>query len=418
MNTDLIQQVIADQRAMISRKERGLPRMVNKDIHLKSKLISVITGVRRAGKSILTLQLADNFPAFHYINFDDERLIGFTVDDFNPMLIEMKKTNQANVIILDEIQLITGWERFARRLHDGGYKVFITGSNAKLLSSELATHLTGRYLKTELFPFSLREFLGYKNIDPADNTSDNKARILAAFDHYLLHGGFPEYLNTGFQEVLKHIYDDILYRDLIVRFGIRNVSGFKNLAHYLFTNFTSETGYLPLANLLGFSSSNSVKDYINILREGYLVFDILGYDYSLKRQYSSNRKIYVVDNGLRNTVSFRTSSDSGKLLENAVFVELLRQGNDVWYFRSKNNKETDFLISPDKPILIQVCSDLSNPLTREREVNSLSACMKELGRTSGLILSKNEEDEINAGEGRIKVIPAWKWMLFPEILNK
>jgi len=299
MNSELIQQVIADQRLMINRKERGLARMVSKEIHLKSGLISVISGVRRSGKSILTLQMADNFPAFHFASFDDERLIAFTVEDFNAMLIEMKKNSDAHVIVMDEIQLIKGWERFARRLHDEGYKVFITGSNARLLSSELATHLTGRYLKTELFPFSFREFLAYKNIDTADNTSDNKAKILNAFDHYLVHGGFPEYLHTGFQEVLKHIYDDIIYRDLIVRFGIRNVTGFKNLAQYLFTNFTREAGYLPLAKLLGFSSSNSVKDYISILREGYLVFDVPGYDYSLKRQYSSNRKIYVVDNGLR-----------------------------------------------------------------------------------------------------------------------
>jgi len=286
MNSDLLQQVIADQRAMIDRKDKGIPRLINTAIHLKSDLISVISGVRRSGKSTLTLQLAANYPSFHFISFDDERLIGFTVNDFNPMLIEMKKISDTRIIVMDEIQLIIGWERFARRLHDDGYKVFITGSNARLLSSELATHLTGRYLKTELFPFSFREYLAFNNIDPTDNTSDNKAKILAAFDHYLLHGGFPEYLKTGIQEVLKHIYDDIIYRDLIVRFGIRNVTGFKNLAQYLFTNFTSEYGYLPLANLLGFSSPTSVKDFINILREGYLVFDVSGFDYSLKRQYA------------------------------------------------------------------------------------------------------------------------------------
>lgn len=417
MNTELLQQVIADQKAMIDRRDRGLPRMADTTIHLKSGLISVISGVRRSGKSTLTLQLAANYPAFNFISFDDERLISFTVDDFSPMLIEMKKTLDTRVIVLDEIQLIEGWERFVRRLHDDGYKVFITGSNARLLSSELATHLTGRYLKTELFPFSFREYLSLKNIDIADHTSDNKAKILAAFDHYLFHGGFPEYLNTGIQEVLKHIYDDIIYRDLLVRFGIRNVTGFKNLAQYLFTNFTSESGYLPLANLLGFSSSNSVKDYINFLREGYLVFEVSGFDYSLKRQYSSNRRIYVIDNGLRNAVSFRTSADSGRLLENAIFLELVRRANEVWYFRSKNNKETDFVIRPADPVLIQVCSDLSNPLTRKREVSSLAACMKELGRTNGIILSKNEEEEINVPEGLVRVIPTWKWMLYPEILQ-
>jgi uncharacterized protein len=415
MNTELLQQVIADQAAMINRRDKGLPRVVNTAVHLKSDLISVISGVRRSGKSTLTLQLAANYPSFHFISFDDERLINFTVDDFNPMLIEMKKIKDTRVIVLDEIQLVKGWERFARRLHDEGYKVFITGSNARLLSSELATHLTGRYLKTELFPFSFREYLAFNNIDPTDNTSDNKARILTAFDFYLFHGGFPEYLKTGIQEVLKHIYDDIIYRDLIVRFGIRNVAGFKNLAQYLFTNFTCEAGYLPLANLLGFSSPTSVKDFINILREGYLVFDVSGFDYSLKRQYASNQKIFVVDNGLRNAVSFRISTDEGRLLENAVYIELLRRGQEVWYFRSKNNKETDFLIQAADPLLIQVCSDLSNPLTRSREVNSLAACMKELERRQGIILSKNEEGNAETSQGPIRIIPAWKWMLFPDL---
>jgi predicted AAA+ superfamily ATPase len=411
MNSDLLQQVIADQKAMVARKSRGIPRITNTDKHLNSGLISVISGVRRSGKSTLTLQLADQYPAFHFISFDDERLINFTVDDFNTLLIELKRTGDAKTIVLDEIQLVPGWERFARRLHDEGYKVILTGSNAKLLSSELATHLTGRYLKTELFPFSFQEYLMFKQIDPAEKTSDNQARLLTAFDEYLVQGGFPEYLKLNEQEVLKRIYDDIVYRDLIVRFGIRNVSGFKNLTQYVFSNFTSETGYLTLANLLGFHSATSVKDYLNVLIEGYLVFELTKFDYSLKQQYVSNRKTYVIDNGLRNTVSFRTSADSGRLLENLVFLELKRRGSDLWYYKSKGQLETDFLVDPANPVLIQVCYDLQNPKTRKREVESLAAGMRELGRQHGLILTKNEEGTINAGNGTITVLPAWKWCL-------
>jgi len=411
MNSSLLQQVIADQQALIVKKDRGITRLNNMSMHLKSGLISVITGVRRAGKSTLTLQLADHYPSFHYISFDDERLMNFTVSDFNAMLIEMKKNKDAGTIIMDEIQQVEGWERFVRRIHDEGYKVIITGSNAKLLSSELATHLTGRYLKTELFPFSFAEYLTLKGIVAGDKTSDNEARILNSFDEYLINGGFPEYLKANEPEVLRRVYDDIIYRDLIVRFGIRNVSGFKNLAQYLFTNFTNETGYQPLARLLGFHSATSIKEYLNILCEGYLIFELAKYDFSLKRQYASNRKVYVVDNGLRNAVSFRTSSDLGRLLENVVFLELKRRGNDVWYYKSRNNLETDFLINPGNPILIQVCYDMADPLTRNREIIALTMCMKELNRNEGLILTKNEEEEVKTPNGMITIMPVWKWAL-------
>ncbi len=411
MNTDLLQQVIADQRLMISRKDRGLIRHTDINKHLRTNHISVITGVRRAGKSILTLQLADHYDSFYFISFDDERLIGFEVRDFNDMLIEMKKSGQSQTIVLDEVQLVKGWERFVRRLNDDGYKVIVTGSNARMLSSELATHLTGRYLKTELLPLSFVEYMDFIGIDISDKSSENKARILQAFDHFLHHGGFPEYIKTEIQEVLQRIYDDILYRDLIVRFGIRNVAGFKNLAHYLFTNFTSESGYLPVANMLGFSSATSVRDFISILKEGYLLFEVNQYDHSLKKQYQTNRKTYVIDNGLRNAVSFRTSSDHGRLLENAVFLELRRRGSEVWYYRSRNNLETDFLIEPGHPQLIQVCYDMQNLQTRKRVISSISAGMRELNLNKGIILTKNDTETISVPEGIIQAMPVWKWMI-------
>ncbi|MEI6433343.1 MAG: ATP-binding protein [Bacteroidota bacterium] len=414
MNSEILQQVLADQKQMVARKYRGVPRMVNLSMHRQSDMITVISGVRRSGKSTLTLQLADQYPAFHFITFDDERLINFTVNDFNALLIEMKRTGDAKTIVLDEVQLVPGWERFVRRLHDEGYKAIITGSNAKLLSSELATHLTGRYLKTELYPFSFAEYLLFKGIDPADKSSDNAARILTAFDDYLLNGGFPEYLKSNEPEVLKRIYDDIVYRDLIVRFGIRNVTAFKNLAQYLFTNFSGETGYLPLASLLGIQSSASIKEYFSVLTEGYLIFELTKYDFSLKRQYASIRKIYVIDNGLRNVVSFRTSADSGRLLENTVFLELKRRGFEVWYYKTGNNRETDFLINPANPMLIQVCYEMQNPKTRKREIDSLLACMKEVNSAEGLILTKNEEEAIETGNETIRVVPVWKWCLGAE----
>ena len=411
MNSEILKQVIADQKIMIARKSRGIPRIANLEMHLKSDLMTVISGVRRSGKSTLTLQLADKYPSFHYITFDDERLMNFSINDFNDMMIEMKRSSDSRTIVIDEIQLVVGWERFVRRLHDEGYKVIITGSNAKLLSSELATHLTGRYLKTELFPFSFAEFLMFKQIDSSEKSSDNIARILTAFDEYLLNGGFPEYLKVNEPEVLKRVYDDIIFRDLIVRFAIRNVNGFKNLSQYIFTNFTSETRYLTLAKLLGFNSPTSIKDYLNILSEGYLIFQLTKYDFSLKRQYDSNRKIYVIDNGLRNIVSFRTSEDLGRLLENIVFLELKRRGIEVWYYKARGNQETDLLINPLNPVLFQVCYEIQNPRTREREISSLLASIKELKIERGTILTKNDEETISIGNLVIRILPVWKWLL-------
>ena len=246
MNNLVLQQVVADQKKMASSKKRGVRRLADLDKHFRSRQISVISGVRRSGKSTLVLQLADLYPDFHFVTFDDERLINFTVSDFNALLVELNRHSSSKVIFLDEVQNVDSWERFARRIHDDEYKVYVTGSNSKLLSSELATHLTGRYIRTELFPFSFAEFLSLRDLDFRDKTTENLGKISGAFDFYMLNGGFPEYLTTGDREFLHRVYEDIIYRDLIVRFGIKNIKGFKNLVQYLFTNFTKESNYNSL----------------------------------------------------------------------------------------------------------------------------------------------------------------------------
>ena len=178
----ILQQVIADQKIMASRRSRGTDRLINTEKHLKSEQISVISGIRRSGKSTLLLQLADKYPDFHFITFDDERLINFQVSDFNTLLTELNKHNPSRTILIDEVQNIHGWERFVRRLHDEQYKVYISGSNSKLLSSELSTHLTGRYVKTELFPFSFAEYLKFRGIDSSNKASANIGKVSSAFD--------------------------------------------------------------------------------------------------------------------------------------------------------------------------------------------------------------------------------------------
>jgi len=206
--------------------------------------------------------MADLFHDFHFITFDDERLLNFQVADFNTLLIELNKHIPSRTIVIDEVQNIEGWECFVRRLHDEGYKVFISGSNSKLLSSELATHLTGRYIKTELYPFSFAEYLQLKEIDFKEKSTLNLGKLSSALDEYLPKGGFPEFLISDDPEFLHRIYEDIIYRDLIVRFGIKNIKGFKNMTQYLFTNFTKETNYNSLAGILGFNSTLNPQDIV------------------------------------------------------------------------------------------------------------------------------------------------------------
>jgi predicted AAA+ superfamily ATPase len=196
------------------------------------------------------------------VNFDDERLADFSIKDFQQLLIVLQKKYSSQVIFLDEIQNIAGWERFVRRIHDEGYKIFVTGSNAKLLSSELATHLTGRYSKIELYPFSFKEFLRFKGVAYEKKSSAIKAQILKNFEKYLEFGGFPEFLKYNDEEFLKRVYDDILYKDLLVRFKVKEIKAFKQLAAFLFTNFTKEVSYNSLKNSLGFKKDGLIISII------------------------------------------------------------------------------------------------------------------------------------------------------------
>lgn len=402
--------IIVDQSESFQKKDSGITRDIDFKNYLKTKQIVIISGIRRGGKSTLLKQFSEKIGRFYYINFDDERLIDFDVKDFDNLMIMFQKIYSSKIIFLDEIQNIEKWERFVRRIHDEGYKVFITGSNAKLLSSELATHLTGRYLKIELYPFSFKEFLNYKNIDYGKSGSKNKIKILKSFDYFLKNGGFPEFVKYKDQEYVKRIYEDVLYRDILTRFNIREVKAFKQLANFLFTNFTQEISYNSLKNILGFKSVMSVKNYVDFMQESFLVFELYKYDYSLKKQFISDKKIYVIDNGMRNKISFYFSKDSGKMLENLVFLELKRRGREIYYFKDK--KECDFIIR-DKNKIVQVIQvtnevDISN---KQREFAGLLDAMSKFNLKKGLIITKNQEKAVEYDKFNIEIIPAWKWFL-------
>jgi len=409
INIEKLEEVCADQKKAFEGKDAGLKRLIDFDQALKSERITVISGIRRSGKSTLLRQFSNSLPDFYYINFDDERLTDFKVADFENLLIVWRKSGKSKNILIDEIQNVEMWEKFIRRMHDEGYKIFVTGSNAKLLSSELATHLTGRYLKIELYPFSFKEFLLFNNIDSSKKDSTTKADIIKKFDEYLIHGGFPEFLKYKESDFLQRTYEDIVYKDIITRFGIKEIK-FKEIVKFLFTNFTKEISYNSITKVLNIKSPITVKKMISYLQESYLVFEMFKYDYSLKKQYISDKKIYVIDGGMRNAVSFRTSNDLGRLLENAIFIEFKRKGMDVFY--SKGKKECDFVINDkDKVISVfQSCWSLTED-NRKREVDGLLEAMKESGLKSGIIITYSEDGEIIKDDCRINMVSAWKWFL-------
>jgi len=410
MNLSKLEEVAADQLNNFKNKDIGITRDIDFKKYLKTKQITVISGIRRCGKSTLLAQFSKKFKSFYYLNFDDERLINFNVSDFNNLMVAWQKKYSAKTILLDEIQNVENWEWFVRRIYEEGYKIFITGSNAKLLSSELTTRLSGRYFKIELYPFSFKEFLDFKKIDYRKNDTKNKVKILKSFDYYLKNGGFPEFIQFKDSEFLKRVYEDVLYKDLLIRFNIREIKAFKQLANFLFANFTKEISYNSLKNTLGFKSVTSVKNYIEFIQESFLVFELYKYDYSLKKQYVSDKKIYIIDNGIRNVVAFSFSTDSGKLLENLVFLELKRRGKEIYYFKDK--KECDFAVREKNKIkaVIQVTDNL-NAGDRERELFGLLAAMEKFKLKNGLILTKDQEDVIKNRKLIINVIPVWKWLL-------
>jgi len=406
-----LEEVTRSQKEVFLSRDPGIPRTIDVAQYTKTGQIVAISGIRRCGKSTLLRQIAQQYDAFHYINFDDERLIDFTTDDFSSLVLILEKIFPSlRVLFIDEIQNVAGWERFVRRIHDEGWKVFLTGSNANLLSAELGTHLTGRYVKITLFPFSFQEALAFRDIPAGEMTETTRAAVLSAFDRYLVEGGFPEYLKFKDPEYLKRTYEDILFRDIIGRAGIREVKPFRQLARYIFTNVANRASYQALKKTLNFKSAASVRDYVGYLEEAYLVFEIFRYDCSLKKQYVSDKKLYCIDTGMRNAVAFRFSGDTGRLFENLVFIELLRRNLSVYYFRQKH--ECDFVIE-DRGVItaaIQVCFEL-NEENRSRELAGLTEAMETLSVENGMVLTCCQEETLTIDGRKIRIVPAWKWLL-------
>lgn len=422
MEKSTLKTLVLEQRENIIAKDKGLKRDLLSEIAPNIKLphCLIIAGIRRVGKSTLLLQIIDSYfgEDFYYFNFEDERLINFNIEDFNLLyeaMIEFYGENKT--FFFDEIQNIRGWETFVRRMMDKNYKFILTGSNATLLSRELGTKLTGRYILSTLYPFSFREFLRFKeySFDGKDLLiTEKKVKIKKQFDEYLKRGGMPEYLKYNYnQEILQRLYEDIIYRDITARYGIKDMKTLRELALYYLTNITGEISYNKLKNTYKTGSVNTIKNYSEYLENSYLV-DILNiFSYSVKQQAIAPKKVFCIDNGIAVAISFAFSENMGKYLENLVYIELRRRGETLYYYKTKNNNSIDFVIKRGNKIngIIQVCFDIGNEKTREREIKSLNQAMNELGLNEGLIITYENEEIIKMNDQSIKVIPAYKWLV-------
>jgi predicted AAA+ superfamily ATPase len=396
----VIEDVYVSQKEHLSTLQLGLERELRGKIELDSDLVTIITGIRRSGKSTLLRQIINSrVENCCFMNFEDPRLAGFELGDFNKLDNIFPSEEDDSFYFFDEIQNVPGWERFIRNKQDFGKKIVITGSNASLLSRELGTYLTGRHIDYELFPFSYKEFLKFNNSKPGAES----------FQAYLDLGGFPEYLKYTNPEILFKLADDIVYRDIVVRYGIKNHNRLKQLLLYLLTNNGKLFSYNNLKKLFSLGSSNTIIDYISFFENAYLLFTIPKFSYSYKKQLYNPKKVYSVDTGLTSALSLSFSKDSGRKLENAVFLHLRKGFHSIYYFSEGN--ECDFLLMNKGKVVdaIQVCYDL-NTDNLDREINGLTEAMQKTGLNEGTIITFDQDDFFEKNGNKINVIPAWKYM--------
>ena len=397
---ETLRQIVIDQKTDLEFFEYGTEREGLGSIPLELPHAVIISGIRRSGKSTLLHQILKKLPNYYYLNFEDTRLINFESGDFEK-LDEVFHTEYgpSEYYLLDEIQNVKGWEIFVRSRLDRHKHLFITGSNASMLSKELGTRLTGRHINVELFPFSFGEALLFrKEIASPDS-----------FEWYFKQGGFPDFIKYGRPEILRELFTDILQRDIISRHKIRETKALHELALYLLSNVGKEFSYNSLKKMFQFGSVNTPISFVSYLEDSYLLFTIPKFDYSLKKQMINEKKVYSIDNGLSNANSVSFSSNKGRMLENFVFITLRRSHKNIYYFRE--NGECDFLIKEDSRIIIaiQVAYEL-NEDNKKREIEGLLEAMRKFELREGFILTYNQEDEIDIEDKRIIIKPVWKWI--------
>lgn len=408
------------------RKERDellarhyLMRKSNTDVKtlLDNPMIKLITGPRRVGKSTYALLMLQG-KSFAYLNFDDNLLLSAWDEELVMRTLDEVYPNY-EFLLLDEVQNLKDWDVWVSKLYRRGKNLVITGSNAKMLSGEMATVLTGRYLQVEMLPFSLTETIEWKGANINSISNAKQAEAVAIADDYLRNGGYPETIDMRSitRNYLSTLFDSIIWKDVAKRHNIRNITDLNNIALYLLSSFCNPLSANDIAKELSMTSVTTTRKFMDYLHEPYLFYYLQRFNNKLKLMKKAASKVYVIDNGFVAAKAFNLSENLGRLLENEVFVELLRQGYQVetslFYYRSRNDREVDFVTRQGTHInqLIQVCYDMTSPKTEKREVSSLIECAGELKCNNLLIITNNEEREIHTDGYNIKVIPFIKYGL-------
>lgn len=395
---------------LLSRPYQARQTRHDVELLLSRPEIKLITGPRRAGKSTMALLMLRE-RNFAYLNFDDASLLdGWDEAEVMAALDWIYPGHE--YLLLDEVQNLPQWDLWVSKLYRRGAHLVVTGSNARMLGSEMATVLTGRYLPVEIWPLSLGEVMQWRGVAAADG-----AAAQAVADEYLRWGGFPETVSSRAMAAtyLGTLFEAIVLKDMAARHHVRNVGDLTRMALFLLANIARPLSYNSLAQAMGMSSVNTVKRYAGYMSEPFLFFLLPRYDKKLRLQQRAQRKVYVADNGFVSARAFRVSEDRGRLLENQVFVELLRRGyhieQSLFYYHSRTDKETDFVLRRGTEVeqLIQVCYDMGSPKVRKREVDALVECAGELGCDRLTIVTHREADTITQGGHTVRVVPFLSW---------
>ena len=389
---------------------------------LDSNLIKVVLGPRRAGKSVFSLMLLKDRP-FMYFNFDDEVLSsagGIATDE---LMKELHAAyGQVKTVLFDEIQNLPNWELFVNRLHRDGYNLVLTGSNAHLLSKELATHLTGRHMPIEILPFDFNEFLRAKKFQMDTEYSalpQQRGELLNLMENYLVNGGFPEVAvnNVDSKDYLEVLLDALVFKDVVKRHRVKFSTQVANLGGHLINNFANLYTIRKILEILNLKSASTIEKYIKYLEEAYLIFSLLRYSPKSIQRIKSPRKVYAVDNGFVTAKAIQHSPDKGKLMENLVFTELVKRGvkpnRELFYYKTRNDREVDFVLKKGTEIteLVQVCYEAINSDVEQREAKALFEASSELKAEKLTILTWDEKREIKKNGKVIQLIPLWEWLL-------
>lgn len=394
-----IAEVINAQQEYFLVKEQGLIRDAISGVPVLESYATIITGLRRCGKSTLLLQLMkQRFQKALYLNFEDIRLIGFESSDFSRLYAEIKRRS-IQVVFFDEIQLAEKWEIFVNQLLREGFFVFVTGSNASLLSREFGTHLTGRQVSMELFPFSYREFVSFTN----------RAVSAESLETYLEYGGIPEFVKSKNPLIIAALLDDILVKDIAVRHGIRDVASLKQMALYLLSNLGVPTSANKLTGMFGIKSAATILDFFSYFQDAYLMDFVPQFSFSLKAQNRNPKKVYAMDLGLVTAISTSFSENLGRKLENMVYLHLRRKYKSIHYFKDK--AECDFVVSQKEKVilLVQVCYQITDE-NFQRERQGLLQAMEFFGLASGVIITFNQKDRFEQQGKLIEMIPAAEFL--------